>query len=76
MRHGSVNVVNSELDSGSEGVLDVRDVAVRTCKMPFRADMTNETSSVAITPNVTSLRQQYDEVLRLQSDIACFNEHS
>ena len=49
-------------------------LGARSCKLPFRPDMIETGSRIAISANVTSLRQQYDEVLRLPWDLACLPE--
>ena len=46
----------------------------RTCKVPFRLEKVGDKSMIVVTMNVTSLRQQFDEVLRLPWHVACLQE--
>ena len=65
---------SSDAESSSVSGEDVHDMATRRCGMPFRVDMMKERSPIAMTVNVTSWRQQFDEVLRLPWDLACLQE--
>ena len=45
-----------------------------SCVSPFRSDITQASSVLVVTTNVTSLRQQFDEVLRIPWHVACLQE--
>ena len=70
----SENPGGSFSDGSSECSSNIEDTCVRTCKVPFRVDKMMDTSWVAVSANVTSLRRQYDEVLRLPWDLICLQE--
>ena len=72
--YDSSSSVDSSDDSNPRFLRDEHEARPSCCNVPFRLHMAEQSSRFAITANVTSLRWQYDEVLRLPWDLACLQE--
>ncbi len=54
----ATSVSYTESDTSSNISVDISDLSARACHSPLRMDMIQQTSRIAITANVTSLRRK------------------